>query len=102
MAKTTFVIVINILGLIVYGTHPATVPSRLYRYELENVTIEDVLEEIQNVQLNETNAKFYEVEDNVPQVESRVFYRGSQLWKTIVDSEEKVRILAKLRDEKGK
>ncbi|XP_030760511.1 carboxypeptidase B-like [Sitophilus oryzae] len=37
------------------------------------------------------------IEDELPQ--GRVFYTGSQLWKTIVDNEDKIDVLAKLREE---
>ncbi|XP_066246867.1 carboxypeptidase B-like [Euwallacea similis] len=37
--------------------------------------------------------------EEFPQPEGRILYRGSQLWKTVVDSEDKVEVLIKLRDD---
>lgn len=33
---------------------------------------------------------------------ARISYAGNQLWKTIIDTEEKIDVLLKLREEKGK
>lgn len=41
-------------------------------------------------------------DEQLLQPEGRILYSGSQLWKTVVDSEDKVKILARLRDEDGK
>ncbi|CAG9767406.1 unnamed protein product [Ceutorhynchus assimilis] len=51
-------------------------------------------EEQKNLDINKN-----EDDDSLFQPEGRVLYTGSQLWKTVVDSEEKAKILAKLRDE---
>lgn len=40
-------------------------------------------------------------EEEFTQPEGRILYRGSQLWKTVLDSEEKIEVLAKLRDDEG-
>lgn len=36
-----------------------------------------------------------------PELQARVSYAGSQLWKVVVDDNEKKRVIAQLRDEKG-
>ncbi|XP_050297839.1 carboxypeptidase B-like [Anthonomus grandis grandis] len=64
--------------------------------------IEDVLHEesLKPTEGDNSNLKSSDDnEDDFEQPEGRVLYSGSQLWKTVVDSEEKVRVLAKLRDE---
>lgn len=40
-------------------------------------------------------------EEEFTQPEGRILYRGSQLWKTVLDSEEKIEVLAKLSDDEG-
>lgn len=36
-----------------------------------------------------------------PELQARVSYAGSQLWKVVVDDNDKKRVIAQLRDEKG-
>ncbi|XP_066139755.1 carboxypeptidase B-like [Euwallacea fornicatus] len=80
------------------------------RYSIEELSnlglqIEDVIDElsvISNVTANSddekgsTRNKYFGEE--FPQPEGRILYRGNQLWKTVVDSEDKVEALIKLRD----
>lgn len=57
------------------------------------------------VKTNETTKRLSDgnvaFDDDFIQPEGRILYRGSQLWKILVDTEEKAELLAGLRDGEG-
>ncbi|KAJ8981360.1 hypothetical protein NQ317_000227 [Molorchus minor] len=60
--------------------------------------IEDIIEEPElNIKSVDVEEHKEEIGEEIPQ--ARVFYNGSQLWKTYFDSPDKTRVLAKLREE---
>lgn len=81
-----------------------------YRFPVQEelkIEIEDTITDLEN-SAADSNGTVVETriqpainEDEFTQPEGRILYRGSQLWKTLLDSEEKIDVLAKLRDDEG-
>lgn len=81
-----------------------------YRFPVQEelkIEIEDAITDLEN-SAADSNGTVVETriqpainEDEFTQPEGRILYRGSQLWKTLLDSEEKIDVLAKLRDDEG-
>lgn len=100
-----------LIYLIVHIVHarspPPLNPSDLNYFNKDiNYVIEDI-DEIQPVfsvrtNLNSSTLSNQTDLENDVQPEARISYSGSQLWKIIIDSEEKIDVLLKLREEKGK
>lgn len=84
--------------------------SKSCRFPVEEelkIEIEDAISDLENSAAGsngtivETRIQQAINEEEFTQPEGRILYRGSQLWKTVLDSEEKIEVLAQLRDDEG-